>query len=243
MRYNDTVVLRGMDTYRNLPNKTLRLMRYVLAHPAGACGAMLWECFCMCPPVRAAAALLCALPGPQAARRESCACTSLLLLHPAGYTHVLKTDDDCYVRIPKILEALQTPPEEPSASALPPQHLMAGGAAAASGDGAAAPRLTGVRQGLREWMARDGGHPLHTDGINVYNATALVASASAGGTAGGLSWAGLGWGGLGRQMARLISICTLAGAVCTGQRIEVQCSPKPPFAVPCYANCRQQIFR
>ena len=29
------VVLRGPDTYRNLPNKTLRLLRYMLAHPAG----------------------------------------------------------------------------------------------------------------------------------------------------------------------------------------------------------------
>lgn len=32
---NDIVVLRGPDTYLNLPNKTLRLMRYALAHPAG----------------------------------------------------------------------------------------------------------------------------------------------------------------------------------------------------------------
>lgn len=34
-RHNDTVVLRGEDTYKNLPNKTLRLLRYALAHPAG----------------------------------------------------------------------------------------------------------------------------------------------------------------------------------------------------------------
>jgi hypothetical protein len=46
-------VLRGEDTYKNLPNKTLRLLRYALAHPA-------------------------------------------------GYTHVMKTDDDCYVRISKV---------------------------------------------------------------------------------------------------------------------------------------------
>ncbi len=31
----DIVVLRGEDTYLNLPNKTLRLMAYALAHPAG----------------------------------------------------------------------------------------------------------------------------------------------------------------------------------------------------------------
>ena len=33
--FNDTVVVRGKDTYRNFPNKTLRLLRYTLAHPKG----------------------------------------------------------------------------------------------------------------------------------------------------------------------------------------------------------------
>lgn len=98
---------------------------------------------------------------------------------------MLKTDDDCYVRMPKILAALQSPPESAPAAGLPPPHMLTGGgAAAASGAG---PQLTAVRQGLQEWMARDGGHPLHTDGLNVYNATGLVKSASAGGTAGGLA--------------------------------------------------------
>lgn len=36
--HNDTVVLRGRDEYLNLPNKTLRFLRYALAHPAGATG-------------------------------------------------------------------------------------------------------------------------------------------------------------------------------------------------------------
>jgi hypothetical protein len=71
---------------------------------------------------------------------------------------------------------------------------------AAGGDGAAGPRVTGVRQGLREWMAQDVSHPLHTDGINVYNATALVASATAGGTAGGLGWAGQTDGPVGQHL-------------------------------------------
>lgn len=35
-RHGDVVVLRGADTYRNLPNKTMRLLRYVAAHPGGA---------------------------------------------------------------------------------------------------------------------------------------------------------------------------------------------------------------
>lgn len=34
--HGDVVMLRGADTYTNLPNKTLRLLRYVAAHPAGA---------------------------------------------------------------------------------------------------------------------------------------------------------------------------------------------------------------
>jgi hypothetical protein len=59
VRYNDTVVLRGMDTYRNLPNKTLRLMRYVLAHPAGACRALRCQCRCMCSCMRTTTALPC----------------------------------------------------------------------------------------------------------------------------------------------------------------------------------------
>ena len=33
--HNDTVVVRGADSYRNLPNKTLRTLRYAMAHPAG----------------------------------------------------------------------------------------------------------------------------------------------------------------------------------------------------------------
>lgn len=57
-QHNDTVVVRGADTYRQLPNKTVRLLRYAVAHP----------------------------------RR---------------YTHVLKTDDDCYVRLPHLLKALE----------------------------------------------------------------------------------------------------------------------------------------
>lgn len=68
---------------RNLPNKTIRLMRYAATHPA-------------------------------------------------GYTHVLKTDDDCYVRLPQLLKALDLP--------TPPSAGATDGAAAAGegGKGAAA---------------------------------------------------------------------------------------------------------
>ena len=199
-----------MDTYRNLPNKTLRLMRYVLAHPAGA-----WQGYCgpCCLPA--------VLPAPTRQPGETVAgCLTIAqAIRPAlpctGYTHVLKTDDDCYVRMPKVLEALQTPPPEAASAA---EHLLAGGAAAAAGG--AAPRLTPVRQGLREWMARDGGHPLHTDGINVYNATELVASAGAGGTAGG---PGLGWG---RRAKVIFSVRVLHGGR-VAQRTR-QCSVEHP---------------
>jgi hypothetical protein len=38
-RHNDSVVVRGPDTYLDLPNKTLRALRYALAHPAGGHGS------------------------------------------------------------------------------------------------------------------------------------------------------------------------------------------------------------
>ncbi|EFN55980.1 hypothetical protein CHLNCDRAFT_145336 [Chlorella variabilis] len=112
---NDIVVLRGPDTYLNLPNKTLRLMRYALAHPA-------------------------------------------------VYTHVLKTDDDCYIRIGNVMEAL--------VDDAPEQHASATAAPGAHGPR----RLPALNRALREQMARDGS-PLHSDGISLYNATRLVASA------------------------------------------------------------------
>ncbi|KAI3437810.1 hypothetical protein D9Q98_000257 [Chlorella vulgaris] len=107
--HNDTVVLRGTDTYANLPNKTLRLMRYAVAHPA-------------------------------------------------GYTHVLKTDDDSYVRVSKVLEALRFD------ASTPPGTIRR--------------RLPGLHQALLLQTARDGS-PLHTDGISLWNASQLVASAGA----------------------------------------------------------------
>ncbi|KAK9831480.1 hypothetical protein WJX81_000249 [Elliptochloris bilobata] len=59
--HGDLVVVRGADAYRNLPNKTVRLLRYMLS----------------------------------SAR---------------GYTHVLKTDDDCYVRFETLLRTLRPQP-------------------------------------------------------------------------------------------------------------------------------------
>ncbi|KAK9815751.1 hypothetical protein WJX72_008919 [[Myrmecia] bisecta] len=62
--HNDTVILRGREDYLNLPNKTLRLMRFALTHPS-------------------------------------------------RYTHVLKTDDDCYVRMRLVLNTLLEVPPAP----------------------------------------------------------------------------------------------------------------------------------
>ena len=33
--HQDLLVVRGLETYKNLPNKSLRLMRYALSNPAG----------------------------------------------------------------------------------------------------------------------------------------------------------------------------------------------------------------
>ncbi len=52
--FDDLVIVRGVDQYRKLPNKTLRLFRYAASHPK-------------------------------------------------RHTHVLKTDDDCYVRCAHIV--------------------------------------------------------------------------------------------------------------------------------------------
>eukprot|EP01025_Chloroclados_australasicus_P024558 TRINITY_DN24610_c0_g1_i4.p1 TRINITY_DN24610_c0_g1~~TRINITY_DN24610_c0_g1_i4.p1 ORF type:complete len:360 (-),score=47.59 TRINITY_DN24610_c0_g1_i4:314-1393(-) len=67
----DLVMIRGMDHYKNLRNKTFKLMIYALSSPN-------------------------------------------------KYTHVMKTDDDCYVRMPYILSALEDKDKDP------PQPRMEG---------------------------------------------------------------------------------------------------------------------
>ncbi|KFM27449.1 UDP-GlcNAc:betaGal beta-1,3-N-acetylglucosaminyltransferase 6 [Auxenochlorella protothecoides] len=56
--HGDIVIVRGPDTYMDLPNKTFRMLRFGHAHPT-------------------------------------------------GYTHILKTDDDCYLRVSHLLKALR----------------------------------------------------------------------------------------------------------------------------------------
>ncbi|CAK0738802.1 hypothetical protein CVIRNUC_001095 [Coccomyxa viridis] len=56
----DLLVIRGREEYKNLPNKSVRLLRYALSSPS-------------------------------------------------GYTHVLKTDDDCYIRYPALAATLRQP--------------------------------------------------------------------------------------------------------------------------------------
>ena len=50
--HRDLLVIRGLENYKNLPNKSLRLMRYALSSPAGcvptemcAHGAVLHTCW------------------------------------------------------------------------------------------------------------------------------------------------------------------------------------------------------
>ncbi len=107
--HNDTVVLRGKDAYLNLPNKTFRMLRYILADP-----------------------------------RE--------------YTHVLKADDDTWVRMHKVLEYLQE--KQPMGSA------GFGGSEAAA---AAVQRKVEL-----ERMSRDRGAPIVSEGMTLYDATSIV---------------------------------------------------------------------
>eukprot|EP01024_Parvocaulis_polyphysoides_P076247 TRINITY_DN9895_c0_g1_i5.p1 TRINITY_DN9895_c0_g1~~TRINITY_DN9895_c0_g1_i5.p1 ORF type:complete len:535 (-),score=74.30 TRINITY_DN9895_c0_g1_i5:104-1708(-) len=60
----DLLMIRGKDHYKNLRNKTIRLMRYALTHPS-------------------------------------------------RFTHILKTDDDCYVRMHYVIGALEDKELEP----------------------------------------------------------------------------------------------------------------------------------
>ena len=90
---------------------------------------------------------------------------------PAGYTHILKTDDDCYVRLPEILVALHSPaPTAAAAVAGTPRASLA----------------AAVQQQLWKWMGD--GMPLHSDGIQVFNTTLAVEQA--GTTAGKLQVGG-----------------------------------------------------
>lgn len=81
---------------------------------------------------------------------------------PAGYTHTLKVDDDVYLRIGQVLEALL---HTPTATATGDGHnaTTASGAPAVQG-WAPTRRLPATHQQLVETMERGGG-PLHTDGI------------------------------------------------------------------------------
>ena len=118
----------------------------------------------------------------------------LLLLLPvaAGYTHVLKTDDDCFVRVCHVLAALHeaTPAAARAAAAAgggggePGSHGATpdGGAA-----GASHPPPPPLQAKVAEWARRQG-KPLHSDGMVMYNAEDMVRRA------GLLAGEGRGWG-------------------------------------------------
>lgn len=124
----------------------------------------------------------------------------------AGYTHLLKVDDDTYVRIDRVLRALRDPLDEAGQPVLQREMQQApgmggtmaaaraAGLAASSGTnvssgGTALPvaggdgRLPATRQQLLDQASKTG-TPMHTDGILLYNMTELVEAA--GRKAGGL---------------------------------------------------------
>eukprot|EP00887_Chlorella_sp_A99_P001796 scaffold19.g1796.t1 len=74
------------------------------------------------------------------------------------YTHVLKADDDAFVRIHHVLKALHDPPVPP--------------AVAASAAGGAAP-AQGLQAQVAAW-ARQEGKPLYSDGLAVYSGAKLA---------------------------------------------------------------------
>lgn len=121
----------------------------------------------------------------------------------AGYTHLLKVDDDTYVRIDRVLRAVADPLDDAGQPVLQweMEHAAgvggtlaaaqaAGAAAAAHGPAggvgsvgalltaASAGGLPATRQQLLEFAGR-AGRPMHTDGILLYNMTEAVQSAGA----------------------------------------------------------------
>ncbi|KAH7622590.1 hypothetical protein NADE_005175 [Nannochloris sp. 'desiccata'] len=121
--HNDIVILRGKDTYFNLPNKTFRMFRYTLAHPS-------------------------------------------------EYTHVLKADDDTWVRMHKVLEYLH--------EKAPPVKRSGGvGGRKNSEEEASAPSAAVIAAAIQrkaelEEMSRKRGVPIVSEGMTLYDASNLV---------------------------------------------------------------------
>lgn len=119
--YNDTVVVRGHDTYLNLPNKTFRLFRYALAHPE-------------------------------------------------GFTHVLKADDDTWVRMHRLIEALH----EPSWIAGIATLQEAARASNAVKAGRRRMHDAAQRKLDLEAMSKDSRKPIVSEGMSLYDASSVV---------------------------------------------------------------------
>ena len=119
--HNDTVILRGNDTYLNLPNKTFRMFRYALAHPD-------------------------------------------------GYTHVLKTDDDTWVRMHRLIEALHEPQWF---SGLPTAREVSKASAAVKA-GRRKMLDAAERKNELEKMSKESGRPIVSEGMSLYDASSVV---------------------------------------------------------------------
>ena len=76
---------------------------------------------------------------------------------------MLKTDDDCYVRLHRVLDALHEAPAKQAQQAKQDQSMS----------------------GLAAAMSKQLGKPMHTDGLQLYNAKSMVDKAAKGGGSGG----------------------------------------------------------
>lgn len=124
-RYNDTVILRGRDYYKNLPNKTFRMLRY-------------------------------------------------FLLHPKEYTHVLKADDDTWVRMHRVFEALHEPD---------PERDPTGRAAMAVSVARRDERILNTAARLKAQLAKmsaDNGYLILSDGMSNFDASNIVEKSKTG---------------------------------------------------------------
>lgn len=117
------MVVRGADTYLDLPNKTFRTLRWALAHPR-------------------------------------------------GYTHVLKADDDTWVRVHRVLEALTEP--EPVLGLLGLSNGSLAGAVAAAGRRAVQEAAAVERKKEMTRMSVERGTPIVSDSMALYDAASIV---------------------------------------------------------------------
>ena len=101
---NDLLFVRGAEEYRNLPNKTLRLLLYVLSSRERCAFAVLPRGAHSRDPQLANMPQQGWWRLPDESGHEQHQRKRVALCR---YTHVLKTDDDCYVRLKPLIATLR----------------------------------------------------------------------------------------------------------------------------------------